>query len=73
MKTVLKAVGLVILIAFFADSAAAGVISGTVKGPDGSAFMGAFVRAQSAKTRIAASKEGHRGRDQLAGARNHPG
>src|SRR3984893_14214007 len=53
MKTVLKAVGLVILIALFADSAAAGVISGTVKGPDGSAFMGAFVRAQSAKTRIA--------------------
>src|ERR1700730_7628363 len=52
MKTVLKAVGLVILIASFANSAAAGVISGTVKGPDGSGFMGAFVRAQNAKTKI---------------------
>lgn len=35
-----------------AAAAAGGVISGTVKGTDGSAFKGAFVRAQSAKTKI---------------------
>jgi streptogramin lyase len=52
MKTLFKAMGLVILIASLANAAFSGVISGTVKGPDGSAFKGAFVRAQSAKTKI---------------------
>jgi hypothetical protein len=52
MKTLFKAVGLVVLLASFTHAAAAGVISGTVKGPDGSAFKGAFVHAQSAKTKI---------------------
>jgi len=52
MNTLLRTVGLVILIASFSHAARAGVISGTVKGPDGAAFKGAFVRAQSAKTKI---------------------
>jgi len=52
MDKLLRAVGLVVLITSFAHAAAAGVISGAVKGPDGSAFKGAFVRAQSVKTKI---------------------
>src|SRR5882757_1266712 len=52
MKTLLRAIGLVILFASFASAAFGGVISGTVKSPDGAAFKGAFVRAQSAKTKI---------------------
>ena len=52
MNTLFKVVVLVILLTSFANAAHGGVISGTVKGPDGSAFKGAFVRAQSAKTKI---------------------
>src|SRR5258707_4226151 len=52
MDKLLRAVGLVVLITSFAHAAAAGVISGAVKGPDGSAFKGAFVRARSTKTKI---------------------
>ena len=52
MNKLLRAVGLVILITSFGSAAHGGVISGTVKGPDGAAFRGAFVRAQSAKTKI---------------------
>jgi streptogramin lyase len=52
MKKLFRAVGLVILITSFCSAAHGGVISGTVKGPDGAAFRGAFVRAQSAKTKI---------------------
>jgi streptogramin lyase len=43
---------LAILLASSASAAFGGGISGTVKGPDGSAFKGAFVRAQSTKTKI---------------------
>jgi hypothetical protein len=50
---ILKGVGLVILITSFAYAAVGGVISGIVKDPDGSAFKGAFVRAQNAKTQNA--------------------
>jgi virginiamycin B lyase len=52
MKTLFRAFALTILFASFTYAAPGGVISGTVKGPDGSAFKGAFVRAQSAKTKI---------------------
>jgi len=52
MKTLLKAVSLVVLITSFVYATAGGVISSTVKGPDGSAFKGAFVRARSTKTKI---------------------
>src|SRR4029077_7920680 len=43
---------LTILFAAAAFAAPGGVISGSVKSPDGSAFQGAFVRAQNAKTKI---------------------
>src|SRR5271169_3400129 len=52
MKTLFRAFALTILCASFTYAAPGGVISGTVKGPDGSAYKGAFVRAQSAKTKI---------------------
>lgn len=52
MNRLLSALGLAVLMASFAHAAPGGVISGTVKGPDGGAFKGAFVRAQSVKTKI---------------------
>lgn len=52
MKTLFRAFALTILFASFTYAAPGGAISGTVKGPDGSAYKGAFVRAQSAKTKI---------------------
>ena len=52
MKRLLSALGLAVLAASLAHAAPGGVISGTVKGPDGAPFKGAFVRAQSVKTKI---------------------
>ncbi|MGA7792924.1 MAG: carboxypeptidase-like regulatory domain-containing protein [Candidatus Acidiferrales bacterium] len=52
MKILFRAFALTILFASFTYAAPGGVISGTVKGPDGSTFKGAFVRAQSTKTKI---------------------
>ncbi len=52
MNNMFRAFGLAILFASLAHTAPGGVISGTVKGPDGAVFKGAFVRAQSAKTKI---------------------
>src|SRR6202521_2888016 len=52
MKILLRAFALTFLFASFTYAATGGVISGTVKGPEGSAFKGAFVRAQSPKTKI---------------------
>ena len=44
--------GLFALTSSFADAA---TIAGTVKGPDGAAFRGAFVQARNAKTKITVS------------------
>ncbi|MGH9680514.1 MAG: virginiamycin B lyase family protein, partial [Candidatus Acidiferrales bacterium] len=52
MRTLLRGFGLILLSAAFAGALSAGEISGTVKGPDGSAFKGAFVHAQNSKTKI---------------------
>ena len=52
MKPLFRAFAITILFASFAYAAPGGVISGTVKGPDGSVYKGAFVRAQSTKTKI---------------------
>src|SRR6476646_7267011 len=52
MNTLFRAACLLILSASFTYAASGGSISGTVKGPDGAAFKGAFVRAQNAKTKI---------------------
>ena len=47
----------------FASFCSAATISGTVKGPDGTPFEGAFVGAQNSKTKITVSalsdKQGH--------------
>ncbi len=43
---------LVSLLGLFASASRASTITGTVKGPDGAAFQGAFVEAQNAKTKI---------------------
>jgi len=40
------------LMAFFGLGSRAATVSGSVKGPDGAAFMGAFVQAQNTQTRI---------------------
>ena len=48
----LGVLGLFALTSSFADAA---TIAGTVKGPDGAAFRGAFVQARNAKTKITVS------------------
>src|SRR5260221_9772127 len=55
MKSLLKALGLVLLSASLGYGASVGTISGTVKGPDGSPFRGAFVRAQNENSKITVS------------------
>ena len=55
MKSLLRVLGLVLLFASFSYGASDGTISGMVKGPDGSPFKGAFVRAQNEKTRVTVS------------------
>jgi hypothetical protein len=52
MKTLFRAFALTILFTSFTYAAPGGVISGTVKSPDGATFKGAFVRAQNTKTKI---------------------
>jgi virginiamycin B lyase len=48
----LAPVGVALLFASLGHGSAKGLISGTVKGPDGEPFKGAFVRARNRKTRI---------------------
>ncbi|MBZ5659586.1 MAG: carboxypeptidase regulatory-like domain-containing protein [Acidobacteriia bacterium] len=52
MRTLRGVFGLFGLAAFFGPMCYGASITGTVKGPDGSAFQGAFVEAQNSKTRI---------------------
>lgn len=63
MRVASKVSGLVCALVAFACVCTAATISGTVKGPDGAPFEGAFVGAQNAKTRITVSalsdKQGH--------------
>src|SRR5262245_40838113 len=44
--------GMISLLALAVSSADAATITGTVKGPDGAPFRGAFVQARNAKTKI---------------------
>jgi virginiamycin B lyase len=55
MKSPFRALGFVFLFASLSYGASGGMISGTVKGPDGSLFKGAFVRAQNEKSKITVS------------------
>src|SRR5437870_5694397 len=55
VRNVMKALarlGIIGSVVFTVSSADAATITGTVKGPDGQAFRGAFVQARNAKTKI---------------------
>jgi virginiamycin B lyase len=45
-------IGVAFLFVSLSHGATRGMISGTVKGPDGEPFMGAFIRAQNRKTKV---------------------
>jgi virginiamycin B lyase len=55
MNSLLRALGLVFVFTLSSYGASVGTISGTVKGPDGSPFKGAFVRAQNEKSKVTVS------------------
>ena len=63
MKPTSKCLSFLIACLFFGASAYAATVTGTVKGPDGAPFRGAFVQARNAGTRVLVSvltdKEGH--------------
>jgi virginiamycin B lyase len=63
MRSISKALGCLFSVALFAAVSYGSTISGTVKGPDGAPFRGAFVQAQNKANRIAVSvltdKDGH--------------
>src|SRR5882762_1922246 len=53
MRLLRNLLALIILVIFFGSACYAATITGTVKGPDGAPFEGAFVQAQNTKTRMA--------------------
>jgi virginiamycin B lyase len=55
MKAASKCLGLLIACLFLASLARAATVNGTVKGPDGAAFRGAFVQARNMSTRVLVS------------------
>jgi virginiamycin B lyase len=55
MRSISKVVGFLGWAVFLASVSHAGTIAGTVKGPDGAPFEGAFVQAQNTKTQITVS------------------
>ncbi len=55
MKTSLKSLGVLILVLCVVPFAHAATVTGTVKGPDGASFRGAFVQAQNSNTKIMVS------------------
>ena len=63
MRFATRLSGLACALVAFASICSAATISGTVKGPEGTPFEGAFVGAQNSKTKITVSvlsdKQGH--------------
>ena len=55
MRSICKLPGFVSFLILFSSSAFAATVTGTVKGPDGAPFEGAFVQAVNAKTKISVS------------------
>ena len=55
MKSASKYLGLLMLVLFFVPFAYGATVTGTVKGPDGASFRGAFVQAQNSNTKIMVS------------------
>ena len=60
MQRLRKMVGTLIAFLFFASIARGATITGTVKGPDGAPFKGAFVQAQNKQTRITINVLSHK-------------
>ena len=52
MRSMSKLAAFVGFLILFSSSAFAATVTGTVKGPDGTPFEGAFVQAVNAKTKI---------------------
>jgi virginiamycin B lyase len=71
MQRLQKILGLLSAVLFFASFVYGATITGSVKGPDGAPFKGAFVQAQNTKTRITVNvlsqKDGRYRFDDLAG------
>src|SRR5271169_4252824 len=63
MRSFCKALGCVISVVLFASISHGSTVSGSVKGPDGAPFRGAFVQAQNKQSKITVSvlsdKDGH--------------
>src|SRR5215471_20668068 len=55
MKPALKNLSVLALAPFAVSLAQAATVTGTVKGPEGAAFRGAFIQAQNAATKITVS------------------
>src|SRR3984893_9548164 len=55
MRSISKVAVFVSVVILFSSSAFAATVTGTVKGPDGAPFEGAFVQAVNAKTKISVS------------------
>src|SRR5882724_11967474 len=55
MKSASKYLGLLVLVLLLVPFAHAATVTGTVKGPDGASFRGAFVQAQNSNTKIMVS------------------
>src|SRR5271167_3759236 len=60
MQRIPKILALIGAMIFLAAFARAATITGTVKGPDGAPFMGAFVQAQDTKTKITVNVLSHK-------------
>ena len=55
MRPATRILGVLSAALFAASFVSAATVTGTVKGPDGAPFEGAFVQAQNAKTKIMVS------------------
>src|SRR5712671_2169461 len=55
MKSASKYLGLLVMVLLVVPFAYAATVTGTVKGPDGASFRGAFVQAQNSSTKILVS------------------
>src|SRR3984957_10204411 len=55
MRSISKLAAFLSFVVLFSSSAFAATVTGTVKGPDGAPFEGAFVQAVNAKTKISIS------------------
>jgi len=55
MKLASKYLGLLVMVLLVVPFAYAATVTGTVKGPDGASYRGAFVQAQNSNTKILVS------------------